>query len=94
MGCTMFVTTSQTVALNCESVLERLQRSEISNPPAYGAKIASQILKDPGLRNLWYADLQTMSSRIVTMRSKLCGLLVKHGKYLSSSPAIVSLNIH
>ena len=76
---TIFVIKSENTANNCESVLERLQRSETSNPPAYGAKIATQILTDPSLRKVWFEDLETMSSRIAIMRETLYSLLVRNG---------------
>lgn len=50
------------------SQLAILQRSEISNPPAYGARIASKVLNDPQLFAQWEEDLRTMSGRIVDMR--------------------------
>jgi aspartate aminotransferase, cytoplasmic len=48
-----------------------LQRSEISNPPIYGARIASLVLNDPGLFAEWEANLCTMSGRIIDMRKAL-----------------------
>jgi aspartate aminotransferase len=53
------------------SQLAILQRSEISNPPAYGAQIASRILNDPTLFAEWEEDLRTMSGRIAEMRKGL-----------------------
>ncbi|KAJ6172053.1 Aspartate aminotransferase cytoplasmic [Penicillium chermesinum] len=53
------------------SQLAILQRSEISNPPAYGARIASRILNDPVLFAQWEEDLRTMSGRIQEMRRGL-----------------------
>nr|POE54540.1 aspartate aminotransferase, cytoplasmic [Quercus suber] len=53
------------------SQLAILQRSEISNPPAYGARIASLVLNDPALFAQWEEDLRTMSGRIIEMRSAL-----------------------
>ena len=53
------------------SQLAILQRSEISNPPAYGARIASTILNDPKLFGEWEANLRTMAGRIKDMRSSL-----------------------
>ena len=50
------------------SQLAILQRSEISNPPAYGARIASMILNDENLFKEWERDLKTMSGRIIEMR--------------------------
>jgi len=53
------------------SQLAVLQRSEISNPPAYGARIASLVLNDEGLFAEWEEDLRTMSGRIIDMRNGL-----------------------
>ncbi|TLD36359.1 PLP-dependent transferase [Venturia nashicola] len=53
------------------SQLAILQRSEISNPPAYGARIASLCLNDPKLFAEWEDDLRTMSGRIKDMRKAL-----------------------
>ena len=53
------------------SQLAILQRSEISNPPAYGAKIASLILNDEHLFEEWEDDLRTMSGRIIETRKML-----------------------
>lgn len=53
------------------SQLAILQRSEISNPPAYGARIASLVLNDPKLFAEWEANLRTMSGRIKDMRAAL-----------------------
>ncbi|CDR45088.1 CYFA0S16e01970g1_1 [Cyberlindnera fabianii] len=52
-------------------------RSELSNPPAYGAKIVAKVLTEPSLRKQWEADLITMSQRIRSMRIKLRDLLVE-----------------
>jgi len=57
------------------SQLAILQRSEISNPPAYGARIASKVLNDPELFAQWEDDLRTMSGRIIEMRKALKGEL-------------------
>lgn len=54
-----------------KSQLNKLTRSEFSNPPAYGAKIVATILTDDELRKQWQEDLITMSSRIISMRKEL-----------------------
>lgn len=59
---------AQDTATRVASQLAILQRSEISNPPAYGARIASMILNDPTLFGEWERDLRTMSGRIIEMR--------------------------
>ncbi|KAK9463318.1 pyridoxal phosphate-dependent transferase [Lipomyces oligophaga] len=59
-----------------KSQLALLQRSEISNPPAYGARIVAKVLNDPALFDLWVKDLKTMAGRIQLMRKELYDRLV------------------
>jgi aspartate aminotransferase len=74
-GCFHFVTGPGTDAQNTigriSSQLAILQRSEISNPPAYGARIAGLVLNDEALFKEWEANLRTMSGRIISMRTAL-----------------------
>jgi aspartate aminotransferase, cytoplasmic len=66
-------------ATRIASQLAILQRSEISNPPAYGARIASMILNDANLFRQWEEDLRTMSGRIKQMRRAFRDQLEKLG---------------
>lgn len=61
------------------SQLARIIRSEISNPPGYGAKIVARILNTPELYSQWEQDLVTMSSRIHSMREQLVAELERLG---------------
>jgi len=61
------------------SQLAILQRSEISNPPLYGARIASTVLNDPKLFAEWEENLTTMSGRIISMRKALRSKLEELG---------------
>jgi aspartate aminotransferase len=61
------------------SQLAILQRSEISNPPLYGARIASTVLNDEGLFAEWEDNLRTMSGRIISMRKELRAKLEELG---------------
>lgn len=74
-GCFHFVTSpasdAATTAARIGSQLAILQRSEISNPPAYGARIAALVLNDPKLFALWEDNLREMSGRIISMRTAL-----------------------
>jgi aspartate aminotransferase, cytoplasmic len=79
VGCLVFVTQSPLQAKNITSVLEQLQRAEVSNPPAFGARIASTILADPSLRKTWFVDLKGMSQRISEMRKELLSRLEELG---------------
>ena len=82
-GCFHFITSPGPDAVSTigriASQLAILQRSEISNPPAYGARIASLILNDKGLFEEWEANLRTMSGRIIDMRKALRGMLEELG---------------
>lgn len=78
VGCSVFVLQDSRTARNVESSLERLQRSEVSNPPAFGAKLAARILTNNKLRRMWQEDLMTMCSRIRQMRTDLHDLLIAH----------------
>ena len=74
-GCFHFITSPSADAVDTvsrvASQLAILQRSEISNPPAYGARIASLVLNDEKLFAEWEANLRTMSGRIIDMRKAL-----------------------
>ena len=82
-GCFHFVTgpgsDSQNTINRIASQLAILQRSEISNPPAYGARIASLVLNDEALFKEWEANLRTMSGRIIDMRKALRSKLEEMG---------------
>lgn len=62
------------------SQLAAIQRSEISNPPAFGARVVKMILTDPALFSQWQKDVQEMAGRIITMRQSLFDLLTKKFK--------------
>ena len=82
-GCFQFVTSpgpdAQSTIGRISSQLAILQRSEISNPPAYGARIASIVLNDETLFKEWEANLRTMSGRIIDMRKALRSKLEELG---------------
>jgi aspartate aminotransferase len=82
-GCFHFVTApgpkAADTTLRVGSQLAILQRSEISNPPAYGARIASLVLNDEKLFAQWEDDLRTMSGRIIEMRKALRSKLEEAG---------------
>jgi len=82
-GCFHFVTSpssdAETTIKRIASQLAILQRSEISNPPAYGARIASTVLNDPKLFAEWEANLREMSGRIKEMRTALRSKLEELG---------------
>lgn len=62
---------NENLKIAIKSHLAKIIRSEISNPPAYGAKIVTKILTTPELYSQWEKDLITMSTRINKMRNEL-----------------------
>ncbi|RYP53321.1 hypothetical protein DL768_001678 [Monosporascus sp. mg162] len=82
-GCFHIVTSPAPDAENTisriASQLAILQRSEISNPPLYGARIASTVMNDASLFAEWEDNLRTMSGRIISMRKALRSKLEELG---------------
>ncbi|KAL1920295.1 uncharacterized protein VTP21DRAFT_1441 [Calcarisporiella thermophila] len=76
-GCFSVVSKTPEIAVAVESQLSRLQRAVISNPPAYGARIASLVMNDPKLFSEWQDNLKTMANRIHQMRQQLYDELVR-----------------
>ncbi|KAJ5117015.1 aminotransferase [Penicillium angulare] len=79
VGCFLVATNDEQVTVRTQSMLEMLQRSEVSNPPGFGAKIASEVLGNDALRKQWYQDMVTMSDRIRSMRETLYKGLISFG---------------
>ncbi|KAL2316065.1 Aspartate aminotransferase, cytoplasmic [Schizosaccharomyces pombe] len=75
-GCMHYVAKDASTKNKVLSQLCIVQRNTISNPPAYGARIAAEILNSPQLFAEWEQDLKTMSSRIIEMRKRLRDSLV------------------
>ncbi|KAI9446417.1 aspartate amino-transferase [Lactarius indigo] len=80
VGALHLVTPTKETADRVRSQLSVLQRSEISNPPSYGARIVALILNNPELFEEWKADIRTMAGRIIEMRKELYRLLTEEFK--------------
>jgi aspartate aminotransferase len=82
-GCLHYVSApgedSAATASRVHSQLTLLQRSEISNPPLYGARIASTVMNDEALFSEWKDNLRVMSGRIQDMRAVLRSKLEELG---------------
>lgn len=89
----MFASETADDARVVTSHLENLQRSEISTPPAFGARVASTILQDPELRAVWKADLKRMSARLAKMRQRLYQELKSLGMQMLIIPLILDLAV-
>ncbi|KAJ3476282.1 hypothetical protein NLI96_g11266 [Meripilus lineatus] len=80
VGALHVVATTTEAANRIKSQLSVLARSEISNPPAHGARLVSLILNDEKLFGEWKQDIQTMAGRIIAMRKELHRLLTEELK--------------
>ncbi|RXW19880.1 hypothetical protein EST38_g5977 [Candolleomyces aberdarensis] len=58
-----------------DSQLKIIIRPMYSNPPAHGARIASQILGDATLYAHWETEVKGMADRIISMREKIYSIL-------------------
>jgi len=56
-----------------------LIRSNYSNPPIHGAKIAGKIFSVPEYRSQWLKELKTVTERMNNMRAVLKEALIKNG---------------
>uniref|UniRef100_L2GG49 Aspartate aminotransferase n=1 Tax=Colletotrichum fructicola (strain Nara gc5) TaxID=1213859 RepID=L2GG49_COLFN len=77
IGAVTFVANSAETTRTVNSILENVQRATVSNPPAFGARIAAKVLGTPEIREQWAKDLITMSGRIRAMRKKVYDELVR-----------------
>ncbi|KAM0540805.1 hypothetical protein ACHAPJ_013493, partial [Fusarium lateritium] len=77
IGLVTCVLPSTSAAQVATSVLQKVQRSTITSPPAYGARVAAQVLGTPSIREQWAKDLVVMSSRIRAVRRQLYEELVR-----------------
>lgn len=77
VGLVAFATKTPEASRALFSILQNAQRSTVSNPPVYGARIAATVLGTPALAKQWSQDLITMSGRIQSMRKKLYSELLR-----------------
>ncbi|KAJ8078672.1 hypothetical protein PM082_012955 [Marasmius tenuissimus] len=77
VGALHVISPNKETAERVRSQLSVLQRSEISNPPTYGARIVIKILNDPELFEEWRRDIKTMAHRIINMRKELHKILTE-----------------
>ncbi|VDD83237.1 unnamed protein product [Mesocestoides corti] len=78
-GAFTLICESKEEACRCMSQIKILIRPLVSNPPLYGARIASEILNDPELKAMWLKDVKVMADRIISMRQALKSGLAREG---------------
>lgn len=79
VGALSMVCATAEVASTVQSQINRVIRSNYSNPPAHGAAIVNCILRDDSLRALWEEEVAAMRSRIHGMRQALVDALAAQG---------------
>ncbi|KAI4724645.1 putative aspartate transaminase [Aureobasidium sp. EXF-10728] len=70
-------TGSAETGVRVQSMLEQILRSEMTTPPAFGARLVAQVLDDKVLYAQWMKDLRSMSSRMYDMRQALYAELLQ-----------------
>jgi len=77
VGALHVIASTTEIADRVRSQLSVLERSEISNPPAHGARLIALILNNPELFEEWKRDIKRMAVRIIDMRKELFRLLTE-----------------
>ncbi len=62
---------SEEEAARVLSQIKQMARANYSNPPSYGAALVAEVAQDPALRAAWESDLDSMRTRIRSMRVAL-----------------------
>ncbi|RUP33331.1 aspartate aminotransferase [Jimgerdemannia flammicorona] len=75
IGAFSIVTDSTKEKATVESQVKIVIRPMYSNPPLTGARIVSEVLNTPALKDEWLREVKVMADRIITMRDKLRGHL-------------------
>lgn len=71
VGALSVVCSDDAEAFLVQGHLKQIARSRYSNPPAFGARLASRVLTDPALRDAWEQELASMRDRIRSVRQEL-----------------------
>ncbi len=79
VGALSIVCPSADAASAVQSQMNRVIRSNYSNPPAHGGAIVNSVLRDDALRASWEKEVATMRERINGMRQQLVEALAAQG---------------
>lgn len=80
VGALFIVDEDPAVKLRVGSQVKRLIRALYSNPPAHGARIVAEVLKQDALRKAWLKDLEGIRQRLNSMREMLVQRLNSQAK--------------
>lgn len=70
VGALSMVSSDAETSAAVQSQLKKLIRSNYSNPPRHGAAVVATILDDPQLTVQWKTELESMRSRIASLREQ------------------------
>ena len=79
IGCLSFLTQNEEEKNAVKTNLERIARSEYSNPPKFGAMIVNYVMGDEELKKEWSEEIHMMGNRIKKMREMLKQKLIEIG---------------
>ncbi len=71
VGALFIVDQNSAVKARVGSQVKKMIRALYSNPPAHGARIVAEVLKQDDLRHMWQKDLEAVRHRINLMRETL-----------------------
>eukprot|EP01134_Creolimax_fragrantissima_P001621 CFRG1621T1 len=83
VGALTFTTGSEAQSNAVSSQLKAIIRPTYSNPPIHGARLATMVLTDEKLREMWLVEVKRMADRIIGARALLTQKLVESGSTLS-----------
>ncbi|PQJ62258.1 aromatic amino acid transaminase [Photobacterium angustum] len=78
-GAAIIISNSQQEAQKAKGRILTLARSSYTMPPDHGAALVADILNDQQLTNIWKDELDTMHSRILTLRQGLTQAIRQRG---------------
>lgn len=79
VGLLSVVTDSAEEAEAVESQIKIIIRPMYSNPPIHGARVATEVLKNPELYAEWLEEVRSMADRINGMRTEMVRILTEAG---------------
>lgn len=85
VGGLMIVSSTEEIAQHILSRVKQVIRTNYSNPPMHGARVAARILGTPALRHKWEAELKEMRQHINEMRTLLADELKEKSKNIDFS---------
>lgn len=90
VGALFVVDRNAAIKTRIGSQVKRIIRALYSNPPAHGARVVNEILKQETLTQEWLSDLKAVRHRLHSMRQELIQRLGKEFDYLKHHQGMFS----